>query len=375
MKILFMKNGRLMKRYFPYLAVSVCMLATLASCSLKEEDIDIQERITIYATHEDSEDTRTLLADGGSQVYWQPGDAVKLFRGTSSTKVTAAISSPARSAAFSGFAPYGKGDIIGLYPFSDESSYESGSINVTLPSTQKAVAGSFAPGNYITMGQTSTNKMTFYAVCGGFRFTLSENGVKSVIFEALNGESIAGDAMVSMVNGKPQIQTYSNSFSSITLTDSAGGYFTPGVWYYVVAFPAELSKGYKLTFVKDETSGSKEFNGAVTIKRSTFGSKKNVDSGVTFKDHEYVDLGLSVMWATYNVGATRPEQYGDYYAWGESEQKSDYLLRYYKWYNWDASKYTKYVAHWKYGTEDGKSVLEPEDDAAYPYFRRVSVTV
>ena len=40
--------------------------------------------------------------------------------------------------------------------------------------------------------------------------------------------------------------------------------------------------------------------------------------------HEYVDLGLSVKWATCNVGATTPEEYGDYYAWGETSPKEEY---------------------------------------------------
>ena len=40
--------------------------------------------------------------------------------------------------------------------------------------------------------------------------------------------------------------------------------------------------------------------------------------------HEFVDLGLSVMWATTNIGAARPESYGNYYAWGETETKSEY---------------------------------------------------
>ena len=38
--------------------------------------------------------------------------------------------------------------------------------------------------------------------------------------------------------------------------------------------------------------------------------------------HDYVDLGLSVKWATCNVGADSPEDYGDYFAWGETEPKS-----------------------------------------------------
>ncbi len=46
----------------------------------------------------------------------------------------------------------------------------------------------------------------------------------------------------------------------------------------------------------------------------------------TFNGHEYVDLGLpsGLLWATCNVGATNPEDYGNYYAWGETETKSDY---------------------------------------------------
>ena len=42
--------------------------------------------------------------------------------------------------------------------------------------------------------------------------------------------------------------------------------------------------------------------------------------------HEYVDLGLSVMWATCNVGANKPEDYGDYYAWGETKTKKEYTI-------------------------------------------------
>ncbi|MCD7710390.1 MAG: DUF1566 domain-containing protein [Porphyromonadaceae bacterium] len=48
------------------------------------------------------------------------------------------------------------------------------------------------------------------------------------------------------------------------------------------------------------------------------------ETGSTINGHEYVDLGLSVMWATCNVGADSPSDYGNYYAWGETETKSEY---------------------------------------------------
>ena len=45
---------------------------------------------------------------------------------------------------------------------------------------------------------------------------------------------------------------------------------------------------------------------------------------VTQAGHEWIDLGLSVKWATFNVGANNPEEYGNYYAWGETSTKSNY---------------------------------------------------
>lgn len=82
---------------------------------------------------------------------------------------------------------------------------------------------------------------------------------------------------------------------------------------------------------------------------------------------EYVNLGLSVNWATCNIGASKPERVGLYYAWGESEIKADY--------DWDNYKYgtsegymTKYCTNPAYGLDgfvDSLSVLEPDDDAAH----------
>ena len=46
----------------------------------------------------------------------------------------------------------------------------------------------------------------------------------------------------------------------------------------------------------------------------------------TIEGHGYVDRGLSVKWATQNVGASSPSDYGGYYAWGETETKSSYDL-------------------------------------------------
>ena len=94
-----------------------------------------------------------------------------------------------------------------------------------------------------------------------------------------------------------------------------------------------------------------------------------------------VDLGIvmtredgsiyPLFWAECNLGASKPEEYGDYYAWGETETKSNYSWSTYKWANGDSWKLTKYCPtdktdYWDgTGSPDGKEVLDPEDDVAH----------
>ena len=87
----------------------------------------------------------------------------------------------------------------------------------------------------------------------------------------------------------------------------------------------------------------------------------------TTKDFAFaaIDLGLSVKWANANLGATAPEGYGDYYAWGETETKENYSWETYKWCNGSDHTLTKYNTDSYDGTVDNKTVLDPEDDVAH----------
>ena len=93
--------------------------------------------------------------------------------------------------------------------------------------------------------------------------------------------------------------------------------------------------------------------------------------------HDYIDLGLpsGTLWATYNVGATKPTEYGDYFAWGETEPKEVYDWNTYKYAKasftdnflekWQLDSLTKYNSGKKYpGAIDNLTSLLPEDDAA-----------
>lgn len=89
---------------------------------------------------------------------------------------------------------------------------------------------------------------------------------------------------------------------------------------------------------------------------TTLGEKPEQPQTVVINGHNFVDLGLSsgLLWAETNVGASLPHEDGDYYAWGETETKSNY--------SWDTYKWGKPLT--KYNDSDGKTTLDPEDDVA-----------
>ena len=85
--------------------------------------------------------------------------------------------------------------------------------------------------------------------------------------------------------------------------------------------------------------------------------------------HEWVDLGLpsGTLWATCNVGASFPENYGNYYAWGEISSKKTYNWSTYRYCNGAYNKLTKYCSRAEYGNNgftDALTTLEAIDDAA-----------
>ena len=90
-------------------------------------------------------------------------------------------------------------------------------------------------------------------------------------------------------------------------------------------------------------------------------------------DGDWVDLGLpsGTIWATRNVGASAPEEYGDYFTWGETEPKDYYDWSTYKWCNGNDETLTKYCTESSLGYNgfvDNKTELDPKDDAACAHY-------
>ena len=144
------------------------------------------------------------------------------------------------------------------------------------------------------------------------------------------------------VDDSHSIDATVTGFLSVTLTG-----LTPDTTYYVRAYAVTdygLAYGEELSFTTDNAGGG---------------------GG----DYDYVDLGLpsGLLWATCNVDADTPEAYGDYFAWGETQPKSNYSWSTYQHCNGSQNKLTKYCNNSNYGNNgytDNLTTLLPEDDAA-----------
>lgn len=113
--------------------------------------------------------------------------------------------------------------------------------------------------------------------------------------------------------------------------------------------------------IKDGNTDEKEGWAEIAKQLELLKAAAGIGGGTTTDKVGYVDLGLPSgnLWAECNLGASSPEAYGDYYAWGEVNPKQEYTKSNHKWYKEGAPS----QGFTKYNNEDGKLTLEDEDDA------------
>lgn len=174
----------------------------------------------------------------------------------------------------------------------------------------------------------------------------------------------------SMVVGK----WYTPEGTSFTLNEDGTTDFGVGFTYKFRPYQGTLmmfnAQGLPVrTIVLNEVE--EDYLLAVDYSTQTF--VKYTKEPVAVDTHLYVDLGLpsGTLWASCNIGATSPEDFGDYFAWGETETKSNYDWSTYKYCKGSMSTLTKYCqnsANGYNGFTDVLTELEPSDDAAYTHW-------
>ncbi len=366
------------------------------ACQLEDHYVDglentVGEKLTVMASWENVSQTRTAIQDDGVTVLWTPGERINLFRGVSASGCFVSTNpEPSRRIELEGCLSgpsEPSGPYWAIYPYNEANTCDGASVTLTVPSVQTASEGTFADKFFPAVAKSDDLQLTFYNVCGGTVFTVANEGITSVEFQSIGGESLVGSVTVTMdESGLPLITGVNGGSPIVTVSLPGGAPFEVGKRYYAVFLPGTLSQGLSVKYRKASLNAVFLANAGIAVNRSRFGKLYGLDKDLTFVGYavpEAVDLGLSVKWASFNLGATSPGEFGEYFAWGETEpyyssrdplvwkpgKEDGYSFSSYKWCTSSSlfRSFTKYCYEPIYGYNsetDGKTVLDPEDDAA-----------
>lgn len=280
-----------MKRNIIYTAA--CFVA-FASCQKQEvAEAPSQVEVVVELTASAAADaTKTVMTEYNAH-WWSVSDKISLFYTvedkTGHSVFTSKNYIPAASAKFAGSLSLPTEDTdlttvsaLAVYPATTADASDGTSVNVTVPSVQTAVEGSFMEGAYPVVAKTSdlTAALSFKAVCGGVKVSFQTPGITSFTFDAKEAK-IAGTASVKIGDdGTPVATLGKDAVSEITVNAPAGG-FEVGKWYYMTAFPATLTSGYTVKLSNGESFGG---TSSIAIKRSVFGVLDSKDAPDTYAD-------------------------------------------------------------------------------------------
>ena len=146
-----------------------------------------------------------------------------------------------------------------------------------------------------------------------------------------------------------------NSHGEVYISMSIAKQTTPTSFYSVYVFDDEKYVKQVSQILLDaytKAHGAKAKEELETIEQNAF-------------KFTAIDLGLSVKWANANIGANAQEEFGDYFAWGETVTKNDFSWSNYQLCNGTYNSFTKYNDSSENGVIDNKNILDNNDDVAY----------
>ena len=321
------------------LAAAVAALTIFASC--QKEDIEPANDggdLVFTATIDNPATRTTINTDGNSsdkgKVSWESDDEITTSD-AANTSVKYVVSS---IDATTGKATFTKKDGE-TGSLAENSSYTAtyGSTDFTFQ-TYSATAGDLP----MSAPSTTTTTLQFSVTCGLLKLHLTNDY-----------ESIKHIAVTGTVGGATTVKTLTCETPQSIAGDGAD---------FFIALPAGTYTRFVITDSNDDICTIKSSSG-VTIEANKI-QPLSFSSKLYFRV-VFTDLGLSVKWADCNVGSTISSDYGDYFAWAETEPKNTYSWSNYKYCNGTNNTRTKYCTNSSYGTVDGKTTLDLEDDAAH----------
>lgn len=268
-------------RKYMFLLAALALFSCAKEQNIPEEEQPIQEEVVpqepettlkhlTFTGITDDGLTKTTLGPGNAIVWSSPKDSITVFTSASAKGIKFNCTGTARSgleATFTGTAP-SPATYYALSPAQTGSaSFSDGIITATLPTTQTAVEGSYAPEANISVATASDYVFQFKNVGALVGFKIVDEGITSVRLEALNGEVLSGTAVID-----PSVNPDENGFlvekSGNTYVELSGSFVQNSTYYFVV-LPGTYSGGFRTTLYK----------GTQYIRRNNTESKDIVRNG------------------------------------------------------------------------------------------------
>lgn len=366
-----------MKRLLLFVALALMA----ASCEVGGVD---EAPLTLFAALEapsEAESQTKVYADSQLQILWNADDRISVFyKDDSNFQFRFDGNDGDNNGPFVQVGCNSAGNalpnIYAIYPYSSSITINAAeAISLTLPAIQYYRKNSFGTGSNTMVSVTEDNLLQFKNVGGYLSVKLYGAGisVKNITLRGNNHEKLAGAAAVTMlVGGTPMVVMQKTATESVMLTCPTPVALEADedkfVEFWFALPPTEFSQGFTVS-VTDASGGvfKRSTRKAVSITRNSISRMAPVEVTTVQVVPEAVDLGLpsGLKWASFNIGATCPEEYGDYFAWGETETKAFYDWSNYKWCDGTRQSLNKYNVHKSLGTIDNKWILEPDDDVAH----------
>ena len=390
-----------MRRIALYLGIAAAMVA---SCSIQEENFATpeQEDVIFYASFEQPSEGTRVYANEDLFLRWTADDRVSIFNKNTVNQQFKFLGETGDNAGSFNQVDVTESEtgnpishVVSVYPYQEGTKISEGEyVSLTLPAEQHYAEKTFGLGANTMVSVSSDNVLQYKNVGGYLRISLYGEGISisSITLKGNNGEKLAGKATITMpLDGTPAAVLADDATDEITVVCDTpvalGATAEESMDFWFAVPPVTFSKGFTV-FVAKSTGGTfeKSTSKSITIERSNVSkmSPMEVEGGTPDTPIPgAVDLGLpsGLKWASCNLGASKPEEYGDYYAWGETvpyyESQDPLIWKDGKEKGYDSTSYTwcegmyemtKYSADRFYGYDgftDGKTVLDPEDDAAH----------
>ena len=357
---------------------TIVLVALAVSCAKEIGNESTPDAATRRYNLSFAESTKTELSGTGStrQVNWTSGDAIKYYTEPGQSSPASANVVLNGNSAYIYIEP-GRADVVinavyGATQLNSASSTENTMyVNSPVKNNQNYTSFSQAHICAAFSDDIENPNLTFHNAAAILKLT-SAATIHKIVFRGNNSEVITAGS-----NGSLKI-THSADNLTVTPTSAGGSSVTIQTGgaesdFYIAVLPVNFGGGITVDCYDSnlELIATKKTTNAVNTVSSSGAPKilnlGNVQDWLNNSLPVAVDLGLSVKWARTNLGATVPEEYGDYFAWGETAPKSEY-----KWTNYAYEQgtgrtgpFSKYVIDADFGTVDHKTVLDPADDAAH----------